>query len=65
MVVREGENVNLRCVAKGSPPPSIAWRREGGESIRLLTGEEGKHMSVTLTVVVVVIVVATHNSVYL
>ncbi|XP_031337553.1 neurotrimin-like isoform X1 [Photinus pyralis] len=40
MVVREGSNVNLRCVAKGSPEPVIAWRREGGETIRLLTGEE-------------------------
>ncbi|KAF5286299.1 hypothetical protein FQA39_LY04197 [Lamprigera yunnana] len=40
MVVREGSNVNLRCVAKGSPEPVIAWRREGGEPIRLLTGEE-------------------------
>lgn len=42
MVVREGANVNLRCVAKGSPEPSITWRREGGESIRLFTGEEGE-----------------------
>ncbi|KAK4881544.1 hypothetical protein RN001_004863 [Aquatica leii] len=40
MVVREGSNVNLRCVAKGSPEPVIAWRREGGETIRLITGEE-------------------------
>lgn len=44
MVVREGANVNLRCVAKGSPPPSIAWKRESGEPIRLLTGEEGKKL---------------------
>lgn len=42
MVVREGANVNLRCVAKGSPPPSIAWKREGGEPIILSTGEHGK-----------------------
>lgn len=42
MIVREGSNVNLHCVAKGSPEPSITWKREGGESIRLITGEEGK-----------------------
>ncbi|KAH0820103.1 hypothetical protein GEV33_002688 [Tenebrio molitor] len=40
MVVREGSNVNLRCVAKGSPEPSITWRRETGEPLKLLTGEE-------------------------
>ncbi|XP_063912148.1 neurotrimin-like isoform X2 [Zophobas morio] len=40
MVVREGSNVNLRCVAKGSPEPSITWRRETGEPLKLPTGEE-------------------------
>lgn len=45
MVVREGSNVNLRCVAKGSPEPVIAWRREGGEPIKLITGEEGKYLT--------------------
>ncbi|KYB29127.1 neurotrimin isoform X2 [Tribolium castaneum] len=40
MVVREGSNVNLRCVANGSPEPSINWRRETGEPLKLLTGEE-------------------------
>lgn len=43
MVVREGSNVNLRCVAKGSPEPSITWRRETGEPLKLLTGEEGDY----------------------
>lgn len=42
MIVREGSNVKLNCVAKGSPEPSITWKREGGEPIQLLTGEEGK-----------------------
>ncbi|XP_017779903.1 PREDICTED: neurotrimin-like, partial [Nicrophorus vespilloides] len=40
MIVRERSNVNLKCVAKGSPEPSITWKREGGEPIQLLTGEE-------------------------
>ncbi|XP_060524878.1 neurotrimin-like [Cylas formicarius] len=40
MVVREGSNVSLRCAATGSPDPSITWRREGGESIALGSGQE-------------------------
>nr|CAD7438396.1 unnamed protein product [Timema bartmani] len=35
MVVREGTNVTLRCAATGSPPPTITWRREGGDIIHL------------------------------
>lgn len=41
MVVREGSNVSLRCAATGSPEPTIAWRREGGEMIPLGNGQEG------------------------
>ncbi|KAL1464422.1 hypothetical protein WDU94_004071, partial [Cyamophila willieti] len=33
IMVREGSNVSMRCAASGSPPPSIIWRREGGEMI--------------------------------
>lgn len=44
MVVREGSNVSLRCAATGSPEPTIAWRREGGEPIPLGNGQEGEHM---------------------
>ncbi|CAK9813617.1 Ntm [Anthophora plagiata] len=40
MVVREGSNVTLRCAAKGSPTPSITWRREDGETILLANGQE-------------------------
>lgn len=42
MVVREGTNVTLRCVATGSPTPHILWRRENGETIALPNGVEGK-----------------------
>jgi len=42
MVVREGTNVTLRCAATGTPQPSITWRREGGETIPLGNGQEGK-----------------------
>lgn len=41
MVVREGSNVSLRCAATGSPEPTIAWRREGGEAIPVGNGQEG------------------------
>lgn len=42
MVVREGDSVTLRCVAKGSPEPSITWRREFGEhNIKLPNGTDG------------------------
>ncbi|XP_054267447.1 lachesin-like isoform X2 [Macrosteles quadrilineatus] len=40
MVVREGQNVTLRCAASGSPTPNVTWRREGGEGIPLTTGKE-------------------------
>lgn len=42
MVVREGSNVTLRCAATGSPPPTIVWRREGGETIPLISQTEGE-----------------------
>ena len=42
MVVTEGSNVTLKCVATGSPTPTITWRREGGEPISLPGGAEGK-----------------------
>jgi hypothetical protein len=42
MVVREGTNVTLRCAATGSPQPTVTWRREGGESIPLGSGQEGR-----------------------
>ncbi|CAH1103445.1 unnamed protein product [Psylliodes chrysocephalus] len=40
MVVDEGSNVSLQCVAKGSPEPSIMWKREDGEKIRFQNGSE-------------------------
>ena len=45
MVVREGSNVTLRCVASGSPAPNIIWRRESGELIPI-GNHEGKMMKV-------------------
>jgi len=44
MVVREGTNVTLRCAATGTPQPNITWRREGGETIPLGNGQEGRCM---------------------
>ncbi|GFS47212.1 protein CEPU-1 [Nephila pilipes] len=33
--VREGSDVSLRCVAKGSPDPETTWRREDGQEITI------------------------------
>ncbi|XP_017097131.2 neurotrimin [Drosophila bipectinata] len=33
VIVREGDNVTLRCKAKGSPEPSIKWKRDDGNRI--------------------------------
>uniref|UniRef100_A0A1A9X094 Ig-like domain-containing protein n=1 Tax=Glossina brevipalpis TaxID=37001 RepID=A0A1A9X094_9MUSC len=33
VIVREGDNVTLRCKAKGSPEPSIKWKRDDGLKI--------------------------------
>ncbi|XP_022905096.1 limbic system-associated membrane protein-like [Onthophagus taurus] len=35
ITVQEGSNVTLRCMAKGSPNPTILWRREDGRPIHL------------------------------
>ncbi|XP_031623888.1 neurotrimin-like [Contarinia nasturtii] len=40
MVVKEGSNVTLKCSATGSPLPSITFRREDGEPIKLPGGIE-------------------------
>ncbi|CAH1126801.1 unnamed protein product [Ceutorhynchus assimilis] len=40
IVVREGANVNLHCVAKGFPTPSIIWKRETGDLITLADGKQ-------------------------
>lgn len=42
MVVRESSNVTLRCAARGSPTPTITWRRENGEPIAISSQSEGK-----------------------
>ncbi|KAH8354563.1 hypothetical protein KR084_004825, partial [Drosophila pseudotakahashii] len=33
IIVREGDNVTLRCKAKGSPEPTIKWKRDDGNKI--------------------------------
>ncbi|XP_060524386.1 neurotrimin-like isoform X2 [Cylas formicarius] len=40
MLVDENLNATLRCVATGSPDPTITWKREDGQMIRLSNGTE-------------------------
>jgi hypothetical protein len=42
MMVREGNNVTLRCAATGTPEPTVTWRREAGGIITLSNLQEGK-----------------------
>ncbi|XP_029036232.1 lachesin-like [Osmia bicornis bicornis] len=44
MVTHEGGNVRLRCVATGSPTPTVTWKREDGRNIILR--EDGQKRSV-------------------
>ena len=34
VMVTEGSNTTLRCIASGQPPPLIIWRREDGRPIQ-------------------------------
>ncbi|GJQ77105.1 hypothetical protein Trydic_g23674 [Trypoxylus dichotomus] len=40
LVVQEGSDVSLKCVAKGSPEPSIIWKRENGQAIYAVMNRE-------------------------
>lgn len=42
VIVREGDNVTLRCKAKGSPEPSIKWKRDDNHKIVINKTLEGK-----------------------
>lgn len=41
MVVDEGANVTLQCIAKGSPEPKVVWKREDGNKIDIQNGSQG------------------------
>ncbi|XP_071037113.1 neurotrimin-like [Parasteatoda tepidariorum] len=51
MDVKEGSDVSLRCVAKGSPEPENTWRREDGLEISFgkskVTSFKGNYLNVT------------------
>lgn len=36
--------MTLKCAARGSPQPTIAWRRENGEPIAITGQRDGKLM---------------------
>lgn len=42
VIIREGDNVTLRCKAKGSPEPSIKWKRDDGLKIVISKTMEGE-----------------------
>lgn len=42
VLVKEGENAALRCVASGTPPPNIAWRREDSRHFKIDNQTLGK-----------------------
>lgn len=33
LVMKEGGNITLRCVATGTPNPTVVWKREDGRDI--------------------------------
>jgi Immunoglobulin domain len=35
VIVREGANVTLTCIATGSPLPSVRWKRDDGNRINI------------------------------
>ncbi|XP_051154279.1 lachesin [Leptopilina boulardi] len=35
LVAREGGNIRLKCVATGTPEPTVTWKREDGRSISI------------------------------
>ena len=42
MIVQEGDDVTLKCKAKGHPTPTIEWRRENSQEIVLDAETSGK-----------------------
>lgn len=42
VLVKEGENAVLRCVASGTPAPIIAWRREDSRHFKMNNATSGK-----------------------
>lgn len=48
IIVDEGSDVTLRCVARGSPEPTILWKREDGQMIPTRLGTESKYLTLKL-----------------
>ncbi|XP_043194304.1 neurotrimin-like [Amphibalanus amphitrite] len=46
MIVREMQDISLRCRASGFPPPRVQWRREDGAAIQRGNGRDSAAMLV-------------------
>lgn len=51
VLMKEGEDASLRCVASGTPPPTIVWRREDSRHFRINNQTLGKVLLVRVNFV--------------
>lgn len=60
VIVREGENVTLHCVASGTPNPTIAWRREDLAQM-VVEGKSGKDKEIFFRINVLRLILGTSH----
>lgn len=49
VLVKEGENAALRCIATGTPLPSITWRREDSRHFKIDNQTLGEYLKLIFT----------------
>ncbi|CAK1546334.1 unnamed protein product [Leptosia nina] len=52
IIIKEGQNAALRCVASGTPSPNVAWRREDSrhfkiDNVTLISKSSGEWLNLT------------------